>query len=138
MILSPDACAMLLPVILDTHQYVRKAIKELILNQTSFKSDKLRKSLYAATYMKVSRFRSKYIADSSALKMSDQDKQAALMVLQELEGLKKQAFQLSQAEKQLQKSVAIISSFDLLYCMFSIVMVNMHQKVWGPVGLSDR
>ena len=138
MIMSPDSCAMLLPVILETHQYVSKSIKERILKQTSFKSDKLKKSLYAATYMKVSRFRSKYLTDPATSKMPPEDKQAALMVLNDLEILKKQAFQLSQAETQLKKSVAIISSYDLLHCMFAIVLVNMHQKVWGLVGRSGH
>jgi len=136
MIMSPDSCAMLLPVIHETHQYVSKSIKELILDQTSFKSDKLKKSLYAATYMKVSRFRSKYLTDAATSKMPAEDKQTALMVLNDLEILKKQAFLLSQAETQLKKSVAIISSYDLLHCMFSIVLINMHQKAWGTASRS--
>ena len=138
MIMGPDACAMLLPVILEAHQYVSTSIKGLILKQTSFKSEKLKKSLYAATYMKVSRFRSKYLTDPATSKMPPEDKQAALMVLNDLEILKKQAFQLSQAETQLKKSVAIISSYDLIRCMFSMVLISMHQKVWGPVSGSGR
>ena len=134
MIMSPDSCAMLLPAILEAHAYVNKAIKERILNQTSFKSDKLKKSLYAATYMKVSRFKSKYLTDPATSQMPEEDKQAALLVLNDLEILKKQAFQLSQAEKQLKKSVAIISSYELLHCMYAIVLINMYQKVWGPVS----
>ena len=137
MIMSSDSCAMLLPVILETHAYVTKAMKERILNQTSFKSDKLKKSLYAATYMKVSRFKSKYLTDPATSQMPEEDKQAALLVLNDLEILKKQAYQLSQAEKQLKKSVAIISSYDLLHCIYAIVLINMYQKVWGTVSPSQ-
>jgi len=60
------------------------------------------------------------------------------MLLDDLEILKKQADHLSQAEKVMGKSVAIISSYDLLHCLFSISMIHMHQKVWGPVGRSGR
>ena len=138
MIISPDSREMLLPVILETHQYVEKTIKERIVQQTSFKSDKLKKSLYSATYMKVSRFRSKFFSDPATLKMPAEEKKKALMLLDDLEILKKQADHLSQAEKVMGKSVAIISSYDLLHCLFSIAMIHMHQKVWGPVSRSGR
>ena len=134
MIVSPDSRDMLLPVIRETHQYVVKAIQEHILRQTSFKSQKLKKSLHAATYMKVNRFKSKLSTDPAALKMSAEEKEKALVVLDDLELLKKQAEQLSQAEKRLKKSVAIISSYDLLHCLFTIVLINMHQKIWGPIS----
>ena len=133
MIMSQASREMLLPVIIETRQYVGKIIKELILKQTSFKSNNLKKSLYSATYMKVSRFRSKFFIDPATSKMPAEEKKKALMVLDNLETLKKQAEQLSQAEKLLKKSVGIISSYDLLHCMFTIVLIHMHQKIWGPV-----
>jgi len=133
LIISPDSREMLLPVVLETHQYMEKTIKECIVNQTSFKSNKLKKSLYSATYMKVSRFRSKFFSDPATSKMPAEEKKKALKILDELEMFKKQAHQLSLAEKVLGKSVAIISSYDLLHCLFAIVFIHMHQRVWGPV-----
>jgi serine/threonine protein kinase/uncharacterized protein involved in tolerance to divalent cations len=137
MIMSPDSRDVLLPVILETHQYVENSIKELMLNQTSFKSDKLKKSLYASTYMKVNRFRSKFSTDAATSKMPVEAKKTALKVLDELATLKRQADQLSRAGKQMNKSNTILSSYDLLHSMFTIVLVHMHQKIWGVVG-SDR
>ena len=134
MIMSTDSREMLLPVILETHQYVGNTIKDLIMKQTSFKNNKLKKSLYSATYMKVNRFRSKFFIDAATSKMPAEEKKKALMVLDELEMLKKQAEHLAQAEKLLKKSVTIISSYDLLHSVFTIVLIHMHQKIWGIVG----
>lgn len=134
LIMSPDSRDVLLPVILGTRQYVENSIKELILKQTSFKSDKLKKSLYASTYVKVGRFRSKFSTDAATSKMPVEVKRTALKVLDELATLKRQADQLSRAEKLLNKSVIILSSYDLLHSMFTIVLVHMHQKIWGIVG----
>lgn len=134
MIINTDSREMLLPVILETHQYVGNTIKDLILKQTSFKNNKLKKSLYSATYMKINRFRSKFSIDAATSKMPAEEKKKALMVLDELEMLKKQAELMAQTEKQLKKSVAIISSYDLLRSVFTIVLIHMHQKIWGIVG----
>ena len=109
-----------------------KSIKDLILKQTSFKTSKLKKSLYAATYMKVSRFRAKFSTDPATSKLPAEKKKTALAMLDDLETLKKQSERLALAEKLMNKPMAIISSYDLLRCIFTVVLVNMHQKTWGP------
>ena len=83
--------------------------------------------------MKINRFRSKFSIDAATSKMPAEEKKKALMVLDELEMLKKQAELMAQTEKQLKKSVAIISSYDLLRSVFTIVLIHMHQKIWGIV-----
>ena len=133
MIISTDSRDMLLPVILETYQYVGNTIKELILKQTSFKNKKLKKSLYSATYMKVNRFRTKFSTDAVTSNIPAEERNKALLFLDELEMLKKQADLLAQTEKLLKKSTAIISSYDLLRSVFTIVLIHMHQRIWGMV-----
>ncbi len=125
---------MLMPIVQETYQHVQDAIKNLILKQKAFRTNQLKKSLYSASYMKINRFRTKFNTDAATSKMPSEDKQKALLVLDELEMLKKQAVQLAGPAKLLTKSVPIISSHDLLQALFAITLIHMHQKIWGIAG----
>ncbi|MBW2678944.1 MAG: hypothetical protein JRD49_15445 [Deltaproteobacteria bacterium] len=125
---------MLMPIVQETYQHVQDAIKNLILKQKAFRTNQLKKSLYSASYMKINRFRTKFNTDAATSKMPAEDKQKALLVLDELEMLKKQAVQLAGPAKLLTKSVPIISSHDLLQALFTTTLIHMHQKIWGIAG----
>jgi len=133
LILTADIKELFLPMVQQTHRQLQEAVKNRIMEQTAFKSEKLKKSLFSAPYLKVSRFKLKFTDDAADTHMPEAERKMALAVLNELEILKKQSGQLAAALKLLEKSVPIISSYDLLKVMFTIVLVHMHQNVWGVV-----
>jgi len=61
----------------------------------------------------------------------------ALKLLDELIFLKRQSELLSLASQLLKKSVPIVSTFDLLKAMYTVVLVNMYQNCWGIIS-SDK
>jgi len=132
LIITANIKELFLPMVQETHRQLKEAVKKLILEQTAFKSGKIKKSLFSASYIKVSRFKLKFTDDADS-SLSEADRKKAIAVLNELEILKKQTAQLTVVLKIINKSVPIISSYDLLRVMFYIVLVNMHQNIWGVV-----
>ena len=130
MIMSPDTRDMLRPILNATHRQINASIKGLILKQQIFKSGKLKKALYSASFMKVNRFKAKLTGDAAA-DMSAEKKTRALALLDELEALKRNSACLIGPAKVLEKSTPIISAHDLLQAMFTIVLTHMHENVWG-------
>ena len=130
MIMTVDARDMLLPVLRTTLKSLDETIRRLILEQTVFKNDKLKKSLYSAPFMKVNRFREKVNADEGVT-MAAEEKARALALLDELEALKRKTIHLAGPLKLLDKSMPIVSAHDLLLAMFAIVLTHMHENVWG-------
>jgi hypothetical protein len=132
LILTGTIKEFLLPKTQQAHRQLREAVKNHVMKQTVFTSDKLKKNLRSASYIKISRFKLKFTDDADA-NMTEAARKKALAVLMKLEILKKQTSQLDAMLKILDKSVPIISSYDLLKVMFTIVLLHMHQNLWGVI-----
>ncbi len=131
-IATKESKSLLIRLISETQEFLSKAMQHNITSQGIFKGDKIRKSLYAASYLKISHFKIKFI-DDQAKNMQPEERETAVKFLDELIYLKKQSAQCVSASNALQKSVPIISTYDLLNTIFTIVLVSMHQRCWGPV-----
>jgi hypothetical protein len=129
-ITTKESKALLIRLIAGTQKPLAKAIQDNIASQKIFKGDKSKKSLYAASYLKLSHFKRKFM-DDTAKNLQSEEREAAAKILDELIYLKKQTAQLISALNALQKSVPIISAYDLLNALFNIVLFSMHQCKWG-------
>ena len=113
----------------------------MIESQTVFTSNKLKKSLLAASSSKINQFNLEFQSQKATAKMQPKQKNLAQLVLEELAHIKNQSAQLASALNSLNKSVPKISSYNLLKVMFNIVLIHMYQEPWGtigPGGLSRR
>jgi serine/threonine protein kinase len=119
-------------LISETQKAISKAMQHTIASQGIFKGDKIKKNLYAASHLKISHFKIKFL-DDQAKNLQPEKREVAATILDELIYLKKQSAHLISASSALKKSVPIISSYDLLNAIFIIVLVSMHQRKWGPV-----
>jgi serine/threonine protein kinase len=134
LIVSQESKAMLLDTFANTHQCISKFIRKLILSQTVFTSDRIRKSLYSAPPLKIHHFRIKFRAEKWK-QLPPEKRDVALKILDDLVFLKKQSEQLVLTSTLLKKSVSIVSTFDLLKAMFIVVLVHMYQNCWGVISL---
>ncbi len=135
-IVSQESKAMLVDTFADTHRCISKSIQSLILSQTTFKGDKIRKSLYSAPPLKIHHFKIRFKEDKWK-QLPPEERDVALKILDDLVFMKRQSEQLILTTTLLKKSVSIVSSLDLLKAMFSVVFVHMHQNCWGVVS-SDK
>ena len=104
-----------------------------MLTQTTFKGDKIQKSLYIASPLKIHHLKIK-LKRGNWTQLPPEKKDTALKVLDDLFFLKKQSEQLILTSTLLKKSVSIVSTFDLLKAMFVVVLVHMYQNCWGVVS----
>jgi len=131
-IATKESKSLMIRLISDTQKSISKAMQDTIASQGIFKSDKIKKNLYAAPHLKISHFKIKFM-DNQAKNLQPEEREVAANILDELIYLKKQSAQLISASNALKKSVPIISSYDLMNTIFIIVLVSMHQRKWGPV-----
>jgi serine/threonine protein kinase len=136
LIISQESNTMLLETFANTQKCISNLMKNLILNQTAFKDDKVQKSLYSASPLKIHHLRLKF-KRGKWRQLPAEKKDIALKVLDDLYFLKKQSEQLILTSNHLKKSVSIVSAFDLLKAMFIVVLVYMYQNCWGVVS-SDK
>lgn len=133
LIISQESNTMLLDSFANTQKCISKFIQNLILTQTIFKGDKIQKSLYIASPLKIHHLKIKFKRENWA-QLPPAKKDTALKVLDDLFFLKKQSEQLILTSTLLKKSVSIVSTFDLLKAMFVVVLVHMYQNCWGVVS----
>ena len=131
-IISKTARPILLDTISDTKKRVTETIRQLTASQQIFKGEKTQENLAAASHVSISHFQLKFL-DEHAEQLSEKNKTAASRLLNELIYLKKQSAHLKFAAGALQKSVPTIRAGELLNAMFTIVLVMMHQRLWGTL-----
>ncbi len=136
LIVGQESKTMLLDIIANTHQLISTSIHNLILSQKAFAGDKIQKSLFGAPPLKIHHFRIKF-KDGKGKQLPPEKRDVALRVLDDLAFLKKQSEQLLLTSNLLNKSVPIVSAFDLLKTMFIVVLVHMHQNCWGIVSSTE-
>jgi serine/threonine protein kinase len=136
-IISETARPILFDTISDSEKRVAETIRQLAASQKIFRGEKTQENLAAASYASISHFQLKFM-DEQAKQLSDKNKAAASHLLDELIYLKKQSAHLKSAAAALQKSVPIFKASELLNTMFTIVMVNMHQRLWGPINFHGQ
>jgi len=136
-IIGQGSKEMLLRVIADTHQDISRSIHHLIRSQTVFKGEKTQKNLFTAPPQKLHQIRVKFVEGKSKQRSSRKIKTTE-KILDDLVLMKKQSAQLIRTSTLLKKSVAIVSAYDLLNTMFTVVLVHMHQKQWGIVDIDAR
>ena len=136
LIVSQESKAMLLSIIAKTHENISTSVHNLIGSQTAFPGDKIQKSLHGASPLKIHHFRIKF-EEEQGRRLPPEKRDTALQVLDDLTFLKKQSEQLTLASNLLNKSVPIMSAFDLIRAMFIVVLVHMHQNRWGIVASGE-
>ena len=136
LIVGQESKEMLLGIITTTHQSVLKSVNDLILSQTTFTGDKIQKSLSVAPPLKIQQFKIKF-EEGKGKQLPPEEKDLVLIFLDDLAFLRRQSEQLVLTTRLLNKSVPIVSSFDLLKTMFTAILVHMHQNCWGIVS-SDK
>jgi serine/threonine protein kinase len=135
LIVGQESKEMLLGIITTTHQSVLKSVNDLILSQTTFTGDKIQKSLSVAPPLKIQQFKIKF-EEGKGQQLPPEEKDLVLKFLDDLAFLRRQSDQLVLTTRLLNKSVPIVSSFDLLKTMFTAILVHMHQNCWGIVSSS--
>ena len=141
LIVTADSKKMFIDSISTAQKRLITSAKNMIESQTVFTSNKLKKSLLAASSSKINQFILEFQSQKATAKMQPEQKNLALLVLEKLAHIKKQSAQLASALNSLNKSVPKISSDNLLRGMFNIVLIHMHQEPWGPIdpgGLARR
>ena len=136
LIVGQESKEMLLGIIANAHQSVLKSVNNLILSQTIFTGDKIQKSLSAAPPLKIQQFKINF-EETKGKQLPPEEKDLVLKFLDDLAFLRRQSEQLVLTTNLLNKSVPIVSAFDLLKTMFTAILVHMHQNCWGIVS-SDK
>jgi serine/threonine protein kinase len=131
LIVTADSKKMFIDSISTAQERLITSAKNMIESQTVFTSNKLKKSLLAASSSKMNQFKLEFQSQKATAKMQPEQKNRALRVLEELAHIKNQSAQLASALNSLNKSVPKISSYNLLKVMFNLVLIYMHQEPWG-------